>query len=219
MSDVNESASIRKPRWRGAWRCLLLAAVTLPFPWVRVSCVESRPDGKRVVGMSVSQTGIQAMYGGATLDQGNGNGPLGGLFPGANPMPARGLNGGGMQADSTPQPMMIVYVIALVVGIAGVWLFADRERPGLIQTASVTALVMIGIQSGLGLPLASKTARGAAPGGVIPMSIEVAYTPWFWVAIGATAASAVLAFVQFGSRSNPAPLAEKAPKDDWPGVA
>ena len=68
MSDINENPSTRKPRWQGAWRCLLLAAVMLPFPWVRVSCVQTQPDGKRIVGMSVSQTGIQAMYGGATLD-------------------------------------------------------------------------------------------------------------------------------------------------------
>ena len=220
MSDIRETPSTRKPRWQGAWRCLLLAAVMLPFPWVRVSCVETRPDGKKTVGTSVTQTGLQATYGGATLDQGNGNAPLGGLFPGANPMPAQGLMGNGQEkADSKPQPMMILYVAALVFGVAGVWMFADRDRPKVIRTASVAALLTLGIQTGWGLPLVSKTTAGAAPGGAMPVSIEIRYEPGFWVAVGATVASVVLAFVEFGARSNPAPFAEKPPKDDWPGVA
>ena len=181
---------------------------------------ETRPDGTKTVGMSVTQTGLQATYGGATLDQGNGNLPLGGLFPGVDAIPAQALNANGqVKSDSKPQPLMILYVAALVFAIAGVWMFADRERPKVIRTASVAALLTLGIQTGWGLPLVNKTKVEAAPGRAVPVPIEVSYAPWFWVAVGATVASVVLAFVELGSRSKPAPFAEKAPKEDWPGVA
>lgn len=220
MSDIRENLSQRTSRWRGAWRCLLLAAVMLPFPWVRISCVETRPDGKKTVGTTVTQTGIQATYGGATLDQGNGNLPLDNVFPGMNAVPAQGLMGNAqIHTESKPQPMMILYVAALVFGIAGVWMFADRDRHKVIRTASVAALLTLGIQTGWGLPLVSKTTAGAAPGGAMPASIEVSYSPWFWVAVGSTVASVVLAFVNFCGQANPAPFAEKAPRDDWPGAA
>lgn len=179
-----------------AWKALLLAAIMLPFPWVRISCVETRRDGTVQVSDTVTQTGLQAMVGDGTVGGDWLSGLAGLAAPSASATSARPK-----AAERALQPLMVGHVAALAVGLVGVWVVPRTRRGMILRIASGVALAALAVQFAIGLPLEQKlradpSSRSAhrTPADQTGVAITTTYTPWFWIALGATATATGLSW-------------------------
>jgi MYXO-CTERM domain-containing protein len=167
---------------------LLLALVAFTLPWVNLSCGERPPGRPRKEYFSVTQSGLQAVYGGTSFHLGS-----------MSEEEARSLGPGQRTPDGAP--LLIVYIALMALGLAaGFFVRCRRRRGAAMGVCSVAALVALAIQLRLGLPLVREFgARSGQPDPLYHLYVELHYTPWFWLTLGATAVTPFAVWLANGS--------------------
>jgi hypothetical protein len=168
---------------------LLLALVALTLPWVNLSCGEHPPGRPRKEYFSVTQSVLQAVYGGTSFHLGS-----------MSEEEARSLGPGQRKPDGAP--LLIVYGAVMALRLStGLFVRGRRRRAAAMGVCSVVALAVIAIQLRLGLPLAREFgARSGQPDPLYHLYVELHYTPWFWLALGATSITPFTVWFANGSR-------------------
>lgn len=177
VADAGESPSASiGPRRHVPTGVLLLALLAFPLPWINLGCGEQPPGRPRKEYFSVTQSGLQASYGGTTLHAGSMS-------------EAEALSLGLSKRPLDGAPLLFVYAAVTALGlVAGLFMRRRRGRARVMGACSVAALVILLIQLRVGLPLAREfRVRSGAPEPLYHLYMELHYTPWFWLAIVATA--------------------------------
>jgi hypothetical protein len=97
-------------------------------------------------------------------------------------------------------PLMLLYAVLTVMGFAaGLFVRGRNERVRIMGGCSVGALAALLIQLWLGLPLARGNERQPrGPDALYHLYVDYHYTPWFWVAVSATALAPIAVWIAHG---------------------
>jgi hypothetical protein len=168
---------------------MLVALVLFPLPWINLSCGEHQPGKERVVYFSVTQSGLQATYGGVSFHQGT--------------MQEEAARSQGAKDKKGGAPLLVVYALLLVAGIVAS--FKIRGQPARFRTLAACAggaLALLLVQMAIGFPLEPEGDRPSGePDAVYHLFLEVRYTIWFWLALAATIAACVLVWLDWPRRT------------------
>lgn len=227
---TGSAPELRRSPWRIVrYSTLLLALLLFPLPWVEVSC--SPPGGGG--GLAVTQSGLQAAYGGRSLapfaekytaEVGREMAKAGA------PRQQRGEadKGNVVEKRLPPAPLMLLFplIVASGLGISFTRLPAAGRVAG---TAAALALALMLVQAAIGFPVpnqlaeemarqavASATHDGANAGAAAvaaPLMLTVRLTGWFWLAAVSLAAGAATPLVEWAVRRH-----ESACPPDKPGA-
>ncbi|MBW3539748.1 MAG: hypothetical protein KY476_05715 [Planctomycetes bacterium] len=165
--------------------CLIGSLFLFVLPWINVRC--SAPDGQKI---EMSQSGVQAAIGKATIRIENKDGTVMTFSSGEQPpggggaMPMPGQNDG-----PDPAPLLILFGLSIVAGaVAGFVVREPRTRRFAVAGAAGVAVLLLVVQLAVGFPLLDGMPQDGP--------FEIRYTIWFWLTWLTTLAAAGLAMLE-----------------------
>jgi hypothetical protein len=201
QTAMKTTASDAKPRFPTAparsrhlpTGVLLLAVVSFPLPWIKLSCGAHPPGKARTEEFAITQSGLQASYGAVSLHAGK----MGESDPQL------------LESKRKPEeaaPLLIVYGVAISLGLAaGLFVRAGKTRLAAMAACSLIALTVLVIQLRLGFPLfrEMEPLPSYQLDPVSHLDVERQYTPWLWLSLAATAAAPFAVLI--AQRAEPRP--------------
>jgi DNA-directed RNA polymerase subunit RPC12/RpoP len=175
---------------------LLLAMLTLPLPWTEVQCTGPNQQAGKAI---ASQTGIQVLAGGLTVRAEMEDAARRQLAPG---------QAGADRLDIGPAPLVAVFLVAVLIALVfALGVQPARPRAALVFAAGGSGLVALLGQIAAGFPVEQTLHRAFSnlPENMRGLALlyEVRPTPWFWLAIGATAAGLAAAVFEAAPDRHP----------------
>jgi len=169
-----------RPTRHGIGGALAVGLVCFFLPWVQLSCGELSRSGEKTVHFTVTQSGFQATYGGASFVAGTKT--------------EEEIRGKYKQTDlSGTAPLIVLFALLLLSALIANYIFRDEmTRLNLVLGLSAAAALIWVIAK---IPLADRIARESRTD--LSLFVDIHYTVWYVIALGAAIASFLLAALQW----------------------